>query len=232
MGKGECPTYYRGRAIGSKLLFTARAEQVAHQRPISMRLGWPRTGPPSFNKQEATVPTILLDVKDFQILIAGILGFCGVIVALLHNGKQMRTQRRKERFYERQMLRVALIEELNINRSSLVSNINDLKDNFPSTIEFWVATYEMNDVFKSFVGRIGVLTKCEVSKVLSVYLLLRTYRASLFLHSRLSERVKIDNQHVPVPGNRRRELIKMQQSLVRPLAQAIEALEMAHKAGH
>ena len=169
----------------------------------------------------------IANVKDFQILIAGILGFLGVVVALLYNAKQLRTQRQNERYYERQMLRVALIEELQINRSSLAANVKDLQKSFPISTEFWVATYEMNDVFKSFVSKIGVLTRREVSMVLSVYLRLRAYRAALFLHSRLDERVKIDDQHVPIPINRRQGLITMQQSLVGPIDRAIKALEKA-----
>ena len=105
-------------------------------------------------------------LKGYQILIGGIIGFCGVIVALWSNAKQLRRQRLKERFYERQTLRVALIEELKINRSSLTSSIDQLKEDFP---EFWMPTYDMDDVFKAFVGRIGVLTQREVSKVLPDY---------------------------------------------------------------
>ena len=165
-------------------------------------------------------------LKGYQILIGGIIGFCGVIVALWSNAKQLRRQRLKERFYERQALRVALIEELKINRSSLTSSIDQLKEDFP---EFWMPTYDMDDVFKAFVGRIGVLTQREVSKVLRVYLSLRTYTASLFLHSRLSTRVQIDARYVPIPGKMRQRLAAMQQSLIGPLDQAIEALEIAHK---
>jgi len=67
-------------------------------------------------------------VQDSQTLIAGAIGFAGVIGTLLLNARYAREQRREQRRHECQTLRVALIEELKINRGTLVSNKNQIKD--------------------------------------------------------------------------------------------------------
>jgi hypothetical protein len=67
-------------------------------------------------------------IQEFQTLTVGIIGFAGVISTLLINARQAREQRREERRHERQTLRVALIEELKINREMLAYNIDKVKD--------------------------------------------------------------------------------------------------------
>jgi hypothetical protein len=72
--------------------------------------------------------TLYTLVQEFQSLIVGTLGFAGVIITLVLNARYAREQRREERSHECQTLRVALIEELSINRMSLARNIEEIKN--------------------------------------------------------------------------------------------------------
>ena len=60
-------------------------------------------------------------------------GFAGVILTLRHNAKVAREERDANRDHERKSLRVALIEELQINRRSLKDNSDKLKEDPPKT---------------------------------------------------------------------------------------------------
>jgi hypothetical protein len=67
-------------------------------------------------------------VQEFQTLTVGIVGFAGIILTLCFNARQAREQRREERRHECQTLRAALLEELKINRETLVSNMRDVRE--------------------------------------------------------------------------------------------------------
>ena len=169
-------------------------------------------------------------IEKYQPLTVGIIGFAGVIATLLINARQARIQRRKERFHERQALRVALEEELRSNRESLVTSLESLNTNTAldkerRIAEYWVPTDEIEDVYRSFIDRIGLLSQIEVRKVMNAYLTLRSYTAALLLHSRLP---KTDVRHVPISVKLAPKLI--QKSLLDPLDEAIEVLERAREA--
>ena len=66
-------------------------------------------------------------IEHHQTLTAGIVGFFGVIATPWINAWLVRLQRRKELCHERQTLRVALAEELRINRKSFVDSTKSLE---------------------------------------------------------------------------------------------------------
>ena len=144
-------------------------------------------------------------IENHQTLTVGIIGFLGVIATLWYNARQAGIQRRKELFHERQTLRVALAEELIINRGTFVKSIKSLDantalDKGKGAEANWVPTYEMVDVYRSFINRIGLLSQPEVRKVMYAYLTLRAYTAALLLHSRAPETGDL-LRHVLVPSH-------------------------------
>ncbi len=171
----------------------------------------------------AVCTTFWACVHEFQNLIVGSFGFAGVIFTLGFNSKQAREQRRDERQYVREALRVALTEELKINRHSLKENMNSLKE--PKKVGgAFVPTDPMDDAYRSFVPKIGLLSQAEVSKVMGAYLSLRTYNAKLFL---VGVPVPTSPRHVQVPAENLPLLAAMQEGLIDPIDQAIEVLKRA-----
>ena len=100
---------------------------------------------------------------------------------------------------------MALAEELIINRGTFVKSIKSLDantalDKGKGAEANWVPTYEMVDVYRSFINRIGLLSQPEVRKVMYAYLTLRAYTAALLLHSRTPETGDL-LRHVLVPSH-------------------------------
>ena len=175
--------------------------------------------------------TVWTWIENHQTLTVGIIGFLGVIATLWNNARQAGIQRRKELFHERQTLRVALAAELRINQESFVKSIKSLDANTAlgkgkGAKAYWVPTYEMVDVYRSFIDRIGLLSQPEVRKVMYAYLTLRAYTAALLLHSRTPETGDL-LRHVLVPSHVGPMLSEVQKSLLGPLDEAMNALERA-----
>jgi len=121
-------------------------------------------------------------LNNYQTLIVGVIGFAGVIITLLVNAKIPRDQRRDEIEHERATLRAALVEELKIIRDSLQGNLARFEELPPNGKKgLFLPTDPMDDAYRSFVPRLGLLTEPEVHKVMNAYLYLRTYTARLFL---------------------------------------------------
>ncbi len=172
-------------------------------------------------------------IEHHQTLTAGIIGFFGVIATLWINAWLVRLQRRKELCHERQALRVALAEELRINRKSFVDSMKSLEApsasySASSTRLLLVPTDEMDDAYRSFIDRIGLLSQSEVRKVMNAYLTLRAYNAALLL---LASPLKTGDRHAHVPFGMGSRLIEMQKSLIGPLDEAISAIERARDGG-
>lgn len=169
-------------------------------------------------------------VQEFQTLIVGIVGFAGVILTLCFNARQAREQRREERRHECQTLRAALIEELKINRETLVSNMHNVRDTangLPEGGGYFVPTDPMDDAYRAFTLRIGLLSQAEVSKVMYAYLSLRTYNAQLFL---VGVPPHTGDRHVQVPVENAQRLAGLLEGRVGPIEEAIAVLERARDA--
>jgi hypothetical protein len=170
-------------------------------------------------------------VQEFQTLTAGTIGFAGVIITLVVNAWYAREQRREERRHECHTLRAALMEELKINRETLVSNMNKVRDSaydLPEAGGYFVPTDPMDDAYRAFTHRIGLLSQAEVSKVMYAYLSLRTYDAKLFL---IGVPPHTGDRHVQVPANNAPLLFGMLEHLIGPIEEAIGVLERARDVG-
>ena len=178
--------------------------------------------------------TVWTWIEQHQNLTVGILGFVGVIATLWINAWQVRRQRRKELCHERQTLRVALAEELRINRESFVNSMKSLEASRDQNsaeatgLDFLVPTDEIEDAYRSFIGRIGLLSQTEVRKVMNAYIRLRTYNATLLLMARLPQP---GDRYARVPFQGVPMLTEMQKSLIGPLDEAMDALERARHGG-
>jgi len=163
-------------------------------------------------------------IKSYQTLIVGFLGFVGVICTLWFNAWLARRQRREERQHELETLRSALLVELDINRQALQENLK--KDfNTQDVGGCLVPTDLMDDAYRAFTDRIGLLTTNEVHKVMLTYLTLRNFNSKLFL---IGGSVHTGDRHVNIPAKNLSLLSEMQKELVSPINKAIEALKSTH----
>jgi hypothetical protein len=161
----------------------------------------------------------------YQTLVVGVVGFTGVILSLWYNAKIAQDRRDDERRHERKALRAALIAELQINRYSLEENIRGYKDwRSEKKPGGFVPTDRMDGAYQSFLPRIGLLSEDEVGKVMNAYLTLQTYNANLFM---LGEPVQASTRLIQVPSTHTGMLVAMQEGVLKPIDEAIKALEKA-----
>ncbi|HZL61467.1 MAG TPA: hypothetical protein VFC32_04120 [Pseudolabrys sp.] len=158
------------------------------------------------------------EIQHFQTLIVGIIGFAGVIATLWFNARQARNQRIDERHHESEALRTALIEELKIIRESVTENAAGSD----KSQDAFVPTDPMDDAYRAFTHRIGLLSEGEVRKVMYAYLTLRTYNAKLFL---IGVPTHTSERHVKIPAPNIPLLIGMYKGLLDPMNQAIQVME-------
>ncbi|HZT03858.1 MAG TPA: hypothetical protein VFA39_16510 [Steroidobacteraceae bacterium] len=119
-------------------------------------------------------------LQQYQTLIVGAAGFTGVIVTLMTNAWLARAQHRRQVQHERTVLRVALRAELEAVAESYRDRIELIGS--PGRHDGLLYPLDtMSQVYKSMIGRIGLLTAIEVKAVLQAYLLIE----------QLPDRVKI-----------------------------------------
>ena len=164
----------------------------------------------------------LSEIQPFQTLVVGIIGFAGVIFTLWFNASQNRNQRHDERRHESHALRVALIEELKITRESIAHNLA----NIDTSQDAFVPTDPMDDAYRAFTHKIGLLSNFEVEKVMYAYLTLRTYNAKLFL---IGVPVESNSRHVKIPAQNLKVLAAMFEKLLEPIDQAIHAMGLGSR---
>ena len=166
-------------------------------------------------------------IEGHQNLTVGIIGFVGVIFTLWFNARQAREQRRDERHHECQTLRVALIAELKINKESLEGNIDGI-DVTRKTGVYFMPTDLMNDAYRAFTDRIGLLSEAEVRKVMYAYLALQTYNAKLFL---IGVPPHTGGRNVEIPAESGLYLSELLKVMIGPIDEAIEVMERTRDAG-
>lgn len=166
------------------------------------------------------------EIKNHQYLIVGIIGLGGVIFTLWFNAREARKQRQEERSHDCNALRTALVEELQINREAFERNSRRSEPQEESGGCF-VPTDAMDDTYRAFVDRIGLLTQEEVRKVMYAYLSIRTYHSKLFL---IGIPPHTGDRHVCVPADNLPHLYGLQKVLLGPVDEAITALKSARDA--
>lgn len=130
-------------------------------------------------------------MSDYQTVIVGGLGFTGVIATLATNAWLARRQHDRQVRHEARVLRTALRAELEAVAESYRDRIATL-DSPGKHTGMHVPLATMTDVYKSMIGKLGLLTREETRVVLRAYLLILQLPETL--------RFLADDLAVPKPG--------------------------------
>lgn len=183
-------------------------------------------------------------IYKYQILIAGIVGFAGVIFTLWHNAKlareqrieeakDARAQREEEREHEREALRAALVAELKINRDAIENNLKKREEAEDGDVEgtsgAYVPTDSLTETYQSFLPRIGLLSEHEVNKVMWAYLSLQHFNATLYL---IGVPPHTTDRHVYVQEQNLGMLVTMQEQMLEPIDEALATLQSTGGRNH
>jgi hypothetical protein len=117
-------------------------------------------------------PEIIGMVKEFQSLIVGVIGFTGVIATLLTNALLARRQHAGQVRHESDVLRAALIAELQLIREAFMDRIAAI-NGAENRAGMLVPLDSLSDVYESLIDRIGLLSEPETRAVVRAYVLVR-----------------------------------------------------------
>ncbi len=160
--------------------------------------------------------------ERFQTAIVGVLGFAGVIIALIVNARLARRAREGVRDDERASIRAALVAEMKIIKGSLEQAIETVKKGEEDgSGGLLVPTDPMSDAYDALIPRIGALPPEEVGKVMLAYLSIREMRKNLVLIPGTSV---VDQNRVRVPRKFFDVLKGMHTNLLPKLDEAINCL--------
>jgi hypothetical protein len=114
-------------------------------------------------------------IRAYQTLVVGLLGFAGVILTLLVNAYLQRAQDRRRAKQEARGLRIALMEELRVQRMVLEEVVESLdtaeNENGDAGGRFGLVPLERySRVFDRSIDKLGLLTGRELAYVFAAYL--------------------------------------------------------------
>jgi hypothetical protein len=115
---------------------------------------------------------LLCYLKTYQILIAGLVGFSGVVLTMLTNAYLQRVQHARAIKHEKQALRSALKAELTSNKEAYENRISQ----FSESTEYKDALIQnrvQDNVYSTLLEKIGILEPDEINSIITAYQLIR-----------------------------------------------------------
>lgn len=181
------------------------------------------------------MPLWLWWLQQFQGMLVGLVGFAGVILTLVMNDLLARRHREASFVMERQALRTALAQELQVLRDMYHSNalacLKAQQKLSPPLAHaaFDVPIYEMTDVYDRSTARLGILSSPELARVMRAYMLHRQMRHRIV--ALLAEPQSVTSSSARVPARHGALLRTMCESMVPEVNAAIVALSPDERAG-
>ena len=177
------------------------------------------------------VAAVMDFVDRFQTLIAGIIGFSGVILALVGNALLARRQHAGQIDHERQILRTALRSELGAVRDSYLDRINTInqaqRDGNPGVL---VPLETMTDTYGRLLDKIGLLSEEEVRAAMEAYHLVRQMPERVRLLERQHATPdEVESRMAFVDGTLFTALCQMHQNYLQKIKEAIAALSITSR---
>ena len=107
--------------------------------------------------------SILQIFETYQTFVTGLLGFSGVIIAMVVNARTQRKLQLQRIEHDKRSLRVALKSELQVNSKSFEQRINDFNE--PGNEgDALIPNKTTDGVYRTLLDQIGLLTEEEVEK--------------------------------------------------------------------
>lgn len=114
---------------------------------------------------------VICMLQSYQIIITGLLGFTGVIITMLWNGKLQRNQYERKIKHETNSLRAAIKSELKANKKAYELRIEQFNEPCEYS-DALVPSKLIDNIYKELVNKIGLLTDEEIETVIEAYALM------------------------------------------------------------
>lgn len=159
-----------------------------------------------------------------QTFFTGLLGFAGVIIAMLVNANIQRGIQASQIKHDIRSLRVALKSELIANRSAYELRIRQFNE--PSEFNTALVPNEpVDQVYKSLINKVGQLSEEEVKHITTAYLLLAELPFRLRVLAGENCVVGYKNESIKLSSNDRSKASDIHKSLLPEIVKAIESIE-------
>ena len=170
-------------------------------------------------------------IERFQTLTAGIIGFSGIVFALLGNAWLARRQHARQIYHERQILLTALRSELGALRDAYSDRIDMIdraqQDNSTGVL---VPLNTMTDIYDQLLDKIGLLSEEEVRPAMNAYNLARQMPERVQLLRRQHATVdELESGMALVDSPLFTALRQMHQNYLQKIDEAITALSGASR---
>ena len=163
-------------------------------------------------------------LDDHQTLIAGALGFVGVIITLLVNASLERRQRGREREARSDALRRALAEELRLFEEVLKERLDMIAEaERDASGGLLIPLTHTTDIFENSIDSLGLLRSDQVAAVLRASLYVRQMPEKLSLLGRIQD-PRGDRSFVHVGSEHYRAIKAIHQHIRKEVSAARRAL--------
>ena len=184
-------------------------------------------------KQRTMTDCIYQFLEHFQTLIVGVIGFSGVVLTLLVNAWLLRRQHAQAIKHEMSTLRTALIAELELIEKSFrekaipAEDAEDDDDEGPSDA-FHPGSIPQ-PIYENFVGKIGLLSKEEVSAVIEAYTLVNEAPSRLQLLSSMHDPSSDQPGYIFISAEHEKTASGIYASFLPTIGEAVAALKSHHE---
>jgi hypothetical protein len=133
---------------------------------------------------------------EFQTLIAGLIGFAGIVISLLLSAKLARNQRRSERSHDANGVRTAINAELAL-AVEIFSHAVKKQEGKPFSGVYLIPVIKLGHVYRTLSDKLPLLNKNELEKIIRAYSIIETHYAKLTVIGSLT----IDGFHIQIENN-------------------------------
>jgi hypothetical protein len=162
-------------------------------------------------------------LEKYQTIVVGLVGFTGVIVTLYANSRLDRKQHEREILHEERALRQALISELRILRG-ILEDRSQAKLEGPYSDCMFPALIP-DTVYQTFLPRIGILSKEEVSAVMGAYVLVAELPQRLWLLCPAANVERGTQEYIFIDKRHLATAVGIHKVLLREVSKALNVLE-------
>lgn len=159
-----------------------------------------------------------LILQKYQILIAGSLGFLGVILTIATNGYFNRRQHIRELNQKKNSIKAALVAELEVNLSTFKARAEEFST--PKDKVAYLPLITFIDVYKSLINDIGLLPESEIKKLVKAYLLIEEVPQIALLHFKPHT-----DGFIAIEPEKRQKALQFHQERLAAIEQAIKLLK-------
>lgn len=159
----------------------------------------------------------------FQTFFVGILGFAGVVIAMLYNGKKQEALQSRQQQHNVQSVRSALRAELKMNAEMYESRINSLSES-KGNQHALIPSKVVNTVYQTLLPNIGLLSVEEAELVVRAYVSLEELPYRLRILVGTDSVGGINNEFIRIDEGRQRAAGQIHKALLPSVHNALAAL--------